>query len=259
MIALYYFLARDEERRMLNQFGDRYRQYMSRTGMFLPQGLEQAADRLPFPHSGVLRPLLGFVLLVALAIGGAFALRAYTVAQLPLLSQGRITALRILPGDSVMLEHRMTALVELPAIRSRLQGISGPLLVYVIPQQYVMQGMIADTGPQWRLYEHHQTLEMIADWIFHPFRHLQGGHMMMHHDGAGTPPKITAHSGAIRRLIFLSIDAKRSSNTPELIFGINTSRKPQFYVDVDMHTLALLDIHSLGPGTGWGRVPTPMF
>jgi hypothetical protein len=32
-----------------------------------------------------------------------------------------------------------------------------------------------------------------------------------------------------------------------------------FFVDVDMHNLILLDIHSLGPGTGWGNVPTPMF
>jgi protein-S-isoprenylcysteine O-methyltransferase Ste14 len=259
MIALYYFLARDEERRMANQFGDRYRQYMAGTGMFFPQPLEQAADRLPFPRSGVLRPLLGFVLLVALAISGAFALRAYTVARLPLWSQGRITALTILPDDSVMLEHRMAALVELPEIRFRLERVFGPVLVYVIPQQYVMQGMIADTGPQWRLYEHHQTLAMMADWIFHPFRHLQGGHMMMHHDTEDTPATITAHGGTIRRLIFLGIDAPRSSNTPRLIFGINTARIPQFFVDVDVHNLALLDIHSLGPGTGWGRVPTPMF
>jgi protein-S-isoprenylcysteine O-methyltransferase Ste14 len=258
MIVLYYFLARDEERRMVKQFGDRYRQYMTRTGMFFPQGLAQAADRLPFPHSRVLRPLFGFVLLFALAIGGAFALRVYTVARLPLWSQGRITALAILPGDSVMLEHRMDALVELPEIRYRLERISGPVLVYVIPQQYIMQGMIADTGPQWRLYKHHQTLGMIVDWIFHPFRHLQGGHMM-HHDGVGTPATTTAPGSTIRRLIFLGIDAPRSSNTPRLIFGINAARIPQFFVDVNMHNLALLDIHSLGPGTGWGLVPTPMF
>jgi protein-S-isoprenylcysteine O-methyltransferase Ste14 len=259
MVALYSFLARDEERRMVNQFGDRYRRYMAVTGMFFPRGLEQAAQRLPFPHSRVLRPLLGFILLVSLAVGGAFALRAYTVARLPLWSQGRITALSILPGDSIMLEHRMAALVELPEVRSRLEQIFGPVLVYVIPQQYVMQGMIANTGPQWRLYEHHQTLGMIADWIFHPFRHLQGGHMMMHHDKGGTSATITAPGGVARRFIFLSIDAPRSSNTRSFIFGINTARVPEFFADVDMHNLVLLDIHSLGPGTGWGRVPTPMF
>jgi hypothetical protein len=158
-----------------------------------------------------------------------------------------------------MLEHRMAALVELPEVRFRLEQIVGAVLVYVVPQQYVMQGMIADTDPQWRLYEHHQTLGMITDWIFHPFRHLQGGHMMMHSNEANTSTTIKAPGGTVRRFIFLGIDAPRSSNTPRLIFGINTSRIPHFFADVDMHDMVLLDIHSLGPGTGWGRVPTPMF
>jgi protein-S-isoprenylcysteine O-methyltransferase Ste14 len=259
MVGLYYLLARDEERRMVNQFGDQYRQYMSRTGMFLPRRLERAANHMPFPHSRVLQPLLGFVLLVALVVGGAFALRAYTVARLQLWSEGRITAITILPGDSFMLEHRMPALLDLPEVRSRLDQIPGPVLVYLLPQHYVMQGMIADTGPQWRLYKHHQTLVMIIDWILHPFRHLQGGHMMMHHDAGGTSEKSTSADGIIRRLIFLRIDAPQSRITPRLIFGINTLRVPQFFIDVDIHNLKLLDVQSLGPGTGWGRVPTPMF
>jgi protein-S-isoprenylcysteine O-methyltransferase Ste14 len=259
MVGIYYLLARDEERRMVNQFGDQYREYRSKTGMFFPRGLERVLDRLPLPHSRVLRPLAGFVLLVVLAVGGAFVLRAYTVARLPLWEEGRITAITILPDDSIMLEHRMPAVIDLPEIRSRLNLIPGPVLVYFLPRQYVMQGMIADTGPRWRLYEHHQTLAMIIDWIFHPFRHLQGGHMMMHHNTVGTAAGSTAVGGIVRRLIFLRIVTAQSRTTPEIIFGINTTRVPQFFVDVDIHNLILLDIHTLGPGTGWGRVPTPMF
>jgi protein-S-isoprenylcysteine O-methyltransferase Ste14 len=259
MVGLYYLLARDEERRMVNQFGDQYRQYMARTGMFLPRGLERVADRLPLHKSPVLRSLLGFVLLVVVAVGGAFALRAYTIAQLPLWSEGRVTAIAILPGDAIMLKRRMVDVLELPEVKSRLNQSSGPILVYLVPQQYVMQGMIADTGPQWRLYEHHQTLAMIADWIFHPFRHLQGGHMMMHHDMGGAPATSPAPGGMVRRLIFLCLDSPHPENTRAFLFGITTTRVPQFFADVDIHNLVLLDIHSLGPGTGWGRVPTPMF
>jgi len=36
MFILYYFLAKDEEQRMLDQYGDDYRQYMEGTGMFVP-------------------------------------------------------------------------------------------------------------------------------------------------------------------------------------------------------------------------------
>ena len=259
MVGLYYLLARDEERRMVNQFGKRYRQYMARTGMFLPRGLAQAADRLPFRKLSMLRPLLGFVLLMVVAVTGAFALRAYTIARLPLWSAGRVTAMAILPGDSIMLENRMSDVLELPQAKSRLDQSSGPILCYLVPQNYVMQGMIADTGPEWRLYEHHQTLAMIADWIFHPFRHLQGGHTMTHHAIGGAPATSSAPGGIVRRLIFLRLDSPRLGNTRAIIFGITTSRVPLFFADVDIHNLVLLDIHSLGPGTGWGRVPTPMF
>jgi protein-S-isoprenylcysteine O-methyltransferase Ste14 len=70
-------------------------------------------------------------------------------------------------------------------------------------RNYIMQGMIADTGLQWRLYEHHQTLAMIANWILHPFRHLQGGHMMTHHNIGSASATSSAPGGVVRRLIFL--------------------------------------------------------
>jgi protein-S-isoprenylcysteine O-methyltransferase Ste14 len=259
MVELYYLLARDEERRMVNQFGEQYQEYMTRTGMFLPRGIERIVQNLPFRKSPVLRSLLGFVLLMVVAVGVAFALRAYTISRLPLWSEGRITAIAILPGDSILIEHRMPDVLELPQVKSRLDQSSRPMLVYVIPENYVMQGMIADTGPQWRLYEHHQTLAMITDWIFHPFRHLQGGHLMMHHNIGGASGTSSAPGGVVRRLIFLQIESPQSGNMRAVIFGITTTRVPQFFTDVDMHNLILLDIHSLGPGTGWGLIPTPMF
>jgi hypothetical protein len=100
-------------------------------------------------------------------------------------------------------------------------------------------------------------MAMIADWIFHPFRHLESGHALMHHAAVGAP---STASPTVRRIIFL-----RVGNNGELgggfssLFAIGASRVPQFLVDVDMHTLTLLGVKDLGPGTGWGRVPTPMF
>jgi protein-S-isoprenylcysteine O-methyltransferase Ste14 len=261
MVALYYLLARDEERRMVNQFGDQYRKYMMRTGMFFPRSVERTVGRLlPLRKSPMLRSLIGFAILVVLVVGGAFALRAYTVDQLPLWSEGRITAIPILPADSVMLEHRMADLLRLPELKSRLDPLSQPVLVYVVPQNYVMQGMIADTGQKWHLFEEHQTIAMITDWIVHPFGHLQGGDMSIHHDMGGLTAADSPASGdKVRRLIFLQLDSPPSLNTRAVVFGITTARVPLFFADVDMHSLTLVDIQDLGPGTGWGRVPTPMF
>ncbi len=146
---------------------------------------------------------------------------------------GRVDASSL--GDGPMLQHRLEDVLELPDVKSRLAKVPGPILVYFALREYVMQGMIADTGPGWRLYEHHQALAMIADWIFHPFRHLQGGHAM-HHTG-GTPLTGVMAGGAVRRLIFLSVQTTREEVTPASLFAINATRTPRFLVDADIHEL----------------------
>ena len=258
MIALYYLLARDEERRMVARFGDQYRHYMDTTGRFVPRFLERFVGRVPLPERALPRVAMVLFLALGLSVGSAFALRAYTVGKLPLWSDGRVTVLPILTADSTMLEHRMPDVLQLPEVRSRLERGTGAILGYLVPQNYIMQGMIADTDPAWRLYEHHQTLAMITDWILHPFRHLQGGHSMMH---GSTPGALSPgpSSGMVRRLIFLRVEAGESGSARAELFSINAARTPQFFVDVDVHELALLEIKDLGPETGWGLVPTPMF
>jgi hypothetical protein len=62
-----------------------------------------------------------------------------------------------------------------------------------------------------------------------------------------------------RRIIFVRVGTRDDSSGPAALFAIGAVRQPQFYVDVEMHTLTLLGVTDLGSGTGWGRVPTPMF
>lgn len=258
MAGLYFLLAKDEERRMVAAFGDQYRAYMSRTGMFLPRVVEQRLARFAPPSAPLLRSGVAFALLMGLAIGGAFALRAYTIAQLPLWSNGQVSVLAILPGDAAMLAHRMGDVLELPEVAAKLAGTDGAILAYSLPTQYVMQGMIADTSPAYRLYERHQTVSMIADWVFHPFRHLEGGHHLMHHGAAGG---LGNESPTTRRIIFLRVagSGHGGMNPPSTLFAIGAVRQPRFFIDVDMHTVHLFQVQDLGPGTGWGQVPTPMF
>jgi hypothetical protein len=121
-----------------------------------------------------------------------------------------------------------------------------------------MQGMIADTGGEWKLFEQHHSISMITDWIFHPFRHLREGHHAMH-GGMHMQPDDSAMSGGIvRRLIFLSIEDV-DVNSPADLFSIDALRVPQFMVDVDVHNLKLKDVKDLPHGSGWGTVPTPTF
>ena len=77
------------------------------------------------------------------------------------------------------------------------------MTVYFLPREYIIQGMIADTGGDWKLFEQHRSLAMITDWILlNPFGHLRGGHYAMH---AGMNVPTQGHAvhggGMVRRLI----------------------------------------------------------
>ncbi len=254
MAAVYYFLARDEERRMLNAHEKTYRTYMAKTGMFFPKGIEKSLT--PSSAFGKIVLALSFS---ALVIGVPFLLRAYTVSRLTLWTKSpNVIGLAILPEDGFKMDHRLGDILALQEVKMKIQE-NKDYLVYFIPQNYIMQGMIADTGGDWKLYNQHHSLSMISDWVFHPFRHLRegcnamhGGMQMQEHGKAGM------EGGVVRRLIFLSIE-DIEMKSPADLFSINAMRVPQFMADVEVHNLKLLDIKDLPHGSGWGTVPTPVF
>jgi len=259
MVFLYFLLARDEERRVLKDHGDTYRPYMERTGMFLPRSLERSL--LPASKAG---RFFAFVLLCGLALGAAFWLRWYTVHHLTLWQQGNVAAVAILPEDGVKMEHRMADILAMQPIAARLAD-NARYLVYVMPQDYVMQGMIADTGDNWRLYKHHHAMAMIVDWIFHPFRHLRAGHMAMagHHPGMHREipdTGVAQTGGVVRRLVWLKLNDLPPSGDTFDDFCMDVVRKPVFMADVEFHHLQLLTVKDLPSDvTGWNHVPTPVF
>ncbi len=253
MTLVYYFLAKDEERRMLNAHEITYRAYMKKTGMFLPKSVEKSLT----PSSGIGKAALALCF-IAVVMGSAFLLRAYTISRLTLWTKSpNVIGVAILPEDGFKMDHRMPDILALKEVKERLQD-NKKYLVYFIPQNYVMQGMIADTGGDWKLFNQHHSIAMITDWIFNPFGHLREGHhaihgsMNMQHTNAGI------EEGVIRRLIFLSIEDV-DVKTPSDLFAINALRVPQFMVDVEVHTMRLLDVNDLPHGSGWGTVPTPVF
>jgi protein-S-isoprenylcysteine O-methyltransferase Ste14 len=254
MTLVYYFLAKDEERRMLRAYEKTYRAYMVKTGMFLPKWLEGSLT----PSSTIGKVVIASAL-AGIVMSGAFQLRAYTINNLTLWTKARnVVGLAILPEDGFKMEHRMAEILSLKEVKDRMQN-NKQYLVYFLPQNYIMQGMIADTGGDWKLYKQHHSIAMITDWIFHPFRHLREGHQamhsemhMQHQNSAGMQSEVFI------RLIFLSIEDV-AVKTPADLFSINALRVPQFMVDVDVHNMQLLEVKDLPHGSGWGTVPTPVF
>ena len=262
MLFLYYLLARDEERRMLARYGDDYRAFMERTGMFFPR---PSGCRSPRPESP--RPLTagrGLAILAALlviSVGAGFVARSYTVRHLSLDSVGPVDVITITPEDLTAAREILPEVLKDPAVAAKLGAARdhpGRVLAYFVPIDYTMQGMIADTGQEWKLFARHTTMRMITDYVLHPVAHLAEGHA---HPGAMGHGVAMHESPALkRRIIFVDVSASgQTLESPVDDFRIAVTRRPLFFADVHLHTAEVLAVHDTTPGSGWGTVPTPVF
>jgi protein-S-isoprenylcysteine O-methyltransferase Ste14 len=267
MLLLYYVLARDEEHRMTKQFGESYRGYVHKSGMFIPRPIERMFKWNSDPEqrwaAGQVSAL--FLILLAGIVGTGFLLRVYTIHHLPLRRMNNVDVLTIAPQDSTTALELLPAVLQDSVVSSRLASIPDPgghrLLAYFIPVDYVMQGMIANTGDEWKLFEQHKTFGMIVDYILHPFAHLAGDHA--HHVDMSAMrhgPEMYALPAMKRRVIFIDVASESNELTsPVDDFGINARRTPLFFVDVHLHTAEILQVRETPTGSGWGTVPTPLF
>ena len=158
MLFLYYLLAKDEERRMVNRFGEDYIAHMNRTGMFLPRVIEKALIGNDKPRSlSMGKAVVILLLLLIVIVGSGFILRTYTVHHLPLKEVNGVDVIAITKEDLKTAEQILPSVLQAPVITSKLKPTKNSkgdrLLAYFIPIDYVMQGMIADTGGEWKLFE----------------------------------------------------------------------------------------------------------
>jgi len=267
MILLYYILAKDEERRMMNRFGERYAAYMNRTGMFIPRSVEKIFIKNPDPQKALSLGKMGLIFLglVIVIVGSGFIVRAYTVRHLPFEQVGTVDVITITSEDSVTVHELLPAVLGDSVVAPKLKSFEGSdnhrLLAYFIPIDYVMQGMIANTGDEWKLFEQHKTIGMITEYVLHPFAHLTGGHAH-HMDMANMKhgPEMYALPAMKRRVIFIDVSSDNHElKSPLDDFDINVKRTPLFFVDVHLHTAEILQVRDTPTGSGWGTVPTPMF
>lgn len=251
MTFLYVLLAWDEERRMTREHGPIYKAYLARTGMFVPFIGRRRQPPVAVPA------LLVLILLLGSAVGLGFGLRSYSVSSLPVATSDGIDVLSILPQDRALAPRIVEALRRHPAANAALQSIrrtpNSRILAYVVPVDYIMQGMIADTGERWRLFRTHRTLANITDYVLHPIGHLQGGHGS--HEGMA----MSGSSMSGRRVIVVDVVSIHPLLSARDDFGIGQRRNPRFFADVTLPALRVGPVRKLPRGTGWGDVPTPMF
>jgi hypothetical protein len=148
-------------------------------------------------------------------------------------------------------------------------------LGYVMPADYVMQGMIADTGDAFHLYKKHHTLTMITDWVLHPFQHLRrppAMHMAkMHHLDPAlarrqmcplgiNEPGMDCDTCPYRRVVFVAVTNGSATHlSGRDLFALNVTRAPAGFVDVNTKTGEIVSARRVPEATAWRDVPTPPF
>ena len=277
MFLLYYFLAKDEERRMLAQFGEGYRRYMERTGMFVPRGMERWLS-LPVasgPHR--LLKYGGIVVGVpAVVIGTGFVLRAITLDSLLFKTSHNLTLVTLLPEDYPLSQKALEAMLRAaspPQKELAFLEEGKDYLGYLMPVDYVMQGMIANTGEEFHLHEQQHTFALMTDWVLNPLEHLRRSPSAImakmhhvdpaiarrHHCPLGlNDPALQCAVCPYRRVILVEIDhAARGHLAGADLFAFGTQRVPLCFVDVNTETGKIATVHKVGKATAWKDVPTP--
>jgi hypothetical protein len=275
MFIFYYFLAKDEERRMVSQFGDAYSRYMKRTGMFLPRLIETLFS---FPFRFIQHNSLKYVavtlIIPMVVIGCGFLLREITLHSLLFEANGNVTLVSILPEDDSLSQTVLSEIFSPDSSRKPflIEG-DKDYLGYLMPADYVMQGMIANTGDEFHLHKQHHTFTLIIDWVLNPFEHLRRSPSeqmaRMHHIDpamirrhhcplAINDPALQCQTCPFRRVIFVEIDHKDKGHlSKERLFSFGSKRVPVCLIDINVLTGEIINMKRVERATAWRDVPTP--
>jgi len=270
MFVLYYFLAKDEERRMLRQYGDSYKEYMRKTGMFFLRVRRNKASSSLSANLFQPKNLLTLASVVILIIGIGFVSRIITLNSLQLKSNDNVTLVSIMPEDS---EKETAVLNAIQSANIEFLYKGKEYLGYEMPVDYIMQGMIANTGNKYHLYKQHHTIGLIADWVLHPFEHLRRSPSAQmakmrnvdpamarrHHCPLGiNDPNMDCNNCEFRRIIFVEVDNPSNNNiSGKELFAFNTKRIPIGFIDINTKTGKIINNKRVESKTAWSDVPTP--
>jgi protein-S-isoprenylcysteine O-methyltransferase Ste14 len=168
MLFLYYFLARFEEKQVEASHPE-YAEYRRRTGMFLPGNPGGKLFRILFGWipSRALALTASSAVIIVLVLGGAVALRKYTIAHAAteFMPQDRILAIAIWPTPPATIQQVVAVALQDERVRAALDNEPGAAFTaHLLPKDYGMVNMFADVGTDHRMFSR-VTFRRIASWL----------------------------------------------------------------------------------------------
>lgn len=228
MLFAYDFLARSEEQRCLERFGDSFREYMARTGRFLPR-LATWRWESPhwFPERGAARCLailLLYLFVMGFSVVGGYALKSYSLARVATAERGDMIILSPALRPPAELQRAVEIALASDEVRTRLPG-NGTLGA----------GLLAEVVPlEWRLPDL-------------PLEATRGGHV--------TPPDYDRTRAKVLFARAKLARPARGRNIALHAYGLI----PLLVAKVDLTEGKVLAIEEPPAHVRWGDIPTPIF
>jgi len=231
MLCLYVFLARVEERICLQKYGEPYREYMSRTGMFLPRRWEKRwqGPGVQLPRSPWVRgvAVIGiYALVLTLTIGAGQWLRGHV-----------IDSLQIVDGTT-----RVTVFLAPVSPRTRETVVN-------LVGDTELPGSIAYVAPSsWRI----------------PELGFAGAAGKNQHTGMGELLHQTTHGNPLSfdedRLTVLLASASTTRVNAQGLDRLTQALdiRPVEFIEIDITTGAVIDRRPAAAGH-WAGIPVPTF
>lgn len=257
MLFVYFLLARNEEGRMQREQPGSYAGYMARTWMFFPGEPGGRLYRRLFGRirSRALGLTAAYAVTLALAVGGAFALRAYTLAQLPATRVEGVALVSVYPRPADRLPPLFANARQHAEVREFLarQPVA---LVYFMPADFFLTGLILKEGPRY------------SEALLRKYPHLRDAAEQPHSGGLvkffrlgykffqtiGTSRRVYDYE----RLVF--VDARGLDGAPlpaDRVLEIGARRLPALVVDIDAETGEVIAVMPVSGDNAWGRLPMP--
>lgn len=265
MLFLYGWLARLEEKRMEERFGEAYQSFARRRGAFLPGS---PARRLFEASFGRLQPsalgyLAAYAFCLALAFSFGGALRSFTRAS---------TVIVQLPGQQTVVisawpksEDWAERVVAIAAADDQVQERLNergerPLVATILPPRYAMKGMFYTMPPTSAAGGSQGGITGIVRWF-----------------GRTATSFLLPVRGITRSSTFMGVDPDDSDDPVEVVFSraekpyketlgfdeaLDASVRliPLVVVDVQPSTMAILEVRVPLPQNRWGpHVVMPLF
>jgi protein-S-isoprenylcysteine O-methyltransferase Ste14 len=250
MLFVYYLLARNEEQRMINQYGESYQEYMKRVPMFLPKNIggKIYTSLLGSIGSKTIGIIILYFSILCLSIGLAFTLRSFSINKVPFIQMDGFSIISVLPEQKADVIQMFDLLKRDDRLKNLLTD-KRPNLAYIMPSDFFLMAIVTDME---RLYPIEferprggNTLIRFVK-IFLNYTKMQLG--------------IYEDSHGLRRIIFISVkDRDGKVLEGKSIFSPGSRRFPLFLIDFDMDKKEIISIQELKPRHKWGDTPMPIF